>query len=53
MVRLVQTVHLCFTDTNNVSKQTKTSFHMTHVTYELHMVSPKLFLSLWYIRRKP
>ena len=27
MVRLVQTVHLSCTDTNTISKQTKTSFH--------------------------
>jgi hypothetical protein len=32
MVRLVQTVHLSCTDTNAVSKRTKTRFHMTHVT---------------------
>jgi hypothetical protein len=30
--RLVQTMHLFFTDTNTVSKQTETWFHMTHVT---------------------
>jgi hypothetical protein len=30
MVHLVQTVHLYFTDTNTVSKRTKTRFHMTH-----------------------
>ena len=29
MVRLAQTVHLSCTDTNTVSKQTKTRFHMT------------------------
>ena len=32
MVRLVQTVHLSCTDTNTVSKQTKTRCHPTHVT---------------------
>jgi hypothetical protein len=36
MVRLVQTMHLSFTNTNNISKWTETIFHMTHVTYELH-----------------
>jgi aminoglycoside N3'-acetyltransferase len=30
MERLVQTVHLYCTDTNTVSKRTKTRFHMTH-----------------------
>jgi hypothetical protein len=32
MVRLPHTVHLSCTDTNTVSKQTKTRFQMTHVT---------------------
>ena len=32
MVHMVQTVHLSCTDTNTVSKQTKTRFHLTHVT---------------------
>jgi hypothetical protein len=30
IVRSVQTVHLYCTDTNTVSKRTKTRFHMTH-----------------------
>jgi hypothetical protein len=41
------------TDTNTISKWTKTRFHMTHVTFEFHRVRPKWFLSLWYVRRKP
>jgi hypothetical protein len=41
MVRLVQTVDLCCTDTNTISKRTKTRFYMTHVTLELHQVRPK------------
>ena len=32
MVHLVQTVHLSCTDTNTVSRWTKTRFHLTHVT---------------------
>jgi hypothetical protein len=32
MVRLVQTVDLSCTDTNTISKRTKTRFYMTHVT---------------------
>jgi hypothetical protein len=32
MVRLTQTEHLSCTDTNTVSKQIETGFHMTHVT---------------------
>jgi hypothetical protein len=46
-------MHLSCTDTNNVSKQTETRFHMTHITYEFHKVRPKLFLSVWYVWRKP
>jgi hypothetical protein len=38
MVCFTQTEHLSCTDTNTVSKQTKTRFHMTHVTYEFHQV---------------
>jgi hypothetical protein len=53
MVCSVQTVHLSCTNTNNVSKQTKTRFHMIHVTYEFHRVRPKLFMSLWYVQYKP
>jgi hypothetical protein len=31
-VRLAQTVHLSYTDTNTVSKHTEMRSHMTHVT---------------------
>jgi hypothetical protein len=31
-VRLAQTVHLSYTDTNTVSKRTEMRFHLTHVT---------------------
>jgi hypothetical protein len=48
-----QTKHLSCTDTNTVSKQTKTRFHTTHVTYEFHQVHPKLFMSLRYVQCKP
>jgi gamma-glutamylcysteine synthetase len=53
MVRSVQTVHLSCTDTNIVSKRTKTRFNKTHITYEFHRVRPKLFMSLWHIQCKP
>jgi hypothetical protein len=53
MVCSVQTMHLSYTDTNTVSKRTKTRFHTTHVTYEFHRVRPKLFVSLWYVQFKP
>jgi hypothetical protein len=32
MVRLAQTVHLSYIDTNTVSKLTETRFYMTHVS---------------------
>jgi hypothetical protein len=41
MVRLVQTVDLSYTETNTISKWTKTRFYMTHVTLEFHLVRPK------------
>jgi hypothetical protein len=53
MVCSVQTVHLSCTDTNIVSKQTKTRFHTTHVSYEFHRVRPKLLMNLWYVPCKP
>jgi hypothetical protein len=45
MVCLVQTVVLPWTNTNSVSKWTKTRFHMTHGTYEFLRVRPKLFMT--------
>jgi hypothetical protein len=33
MVRLAQTVHLSYTDTNTVSQRNETRFQMTHITY--------------------
>jgi hypothetical protein len=53
MVCLVQTVHLSCTDTNTISKWTKTRFRIPHVTNEFHWLCPKWFLILWYIQHKP
>jgi hypothetical protein len=50
---LEQTVNLSWTDTNTVSKWTKTRFHMTHVTLEFYRVHEKWFLGLWYVWHKP
>jgi hypothetical protein len=50
---IAQTVHLSCTDTNNISKWSKTRFYMTHITLEFHWERPKWFLSLWYVRHKP
>jgi hypothetical protein len=52
-IRLTQTEHLSCPDTNTVSKQIETRFHMTHVTLGFHRLPPILFSSLWYVRRKP
>jgi hypothetical protein len=41
----VQTVLQPCTDTNTISKWTKTRFHMTHVTYEFHWVHLKQFMT--------
>jgi hypothetical protein len=53
VVSLAQTVYKSCTDTSNISKQTETWFHMTHVTLEFHRERPKLFMSLWYVWHKP
>jgi hypothetical protein len=52
-VCLAQTMHLSFTDTNTISKWTKTWFHKTHVTLEFPRVRPKWFMRLWFVRHKP
>jgi hypothetical protein len=41
MVCLALTVHLSCTDTNTISEQTETRFHMTHVVYQFHGGRPK------------
>jgi hypothetical protein len=51
-VCLAQTVLLSCKDTNNISKQNKTRFHMTQVTLGYHRVRPKWFLRMWYVRHK-
>jgi hypothetical protein len=52
MVRSMQTIQLSYTNTNTISKWTKTRFHTTHVTYEFRWVCPTLFMSLWYVQCK-
>jgi hypothetical protein len=53
IARSVQTVHLSCIEINTMSKWTKTSFHLTHVTKEFHQVCSKWFSSLWNGRPKP
>jgi hypothetical protein len=36
-----------------ISKRTESSIQLSHVTLEYHLVRPKWYLCLWYIRRKP
>jgi hypothetical protein len=49
VVHSAQIVHLSCVEINTISKQTKTSFHLTHVTSEYHRMRPKWFLILWYV----
>jgi hypothetical protein len=53
IVRLAQTMQLSCTDTNTISKQSESSFHLSLINYEYHRVRPKWFLSLWYVWCKP
>jgi hypothetical protein len=41
MLRLADIVHLSYTNTNIVSKQTEMRFYMTHVTKVLYRVCTK------------
>jgi hypothetical protein len=45
--------NLSYTETNTISNRTKTRLQMTNVTWKVHRVRPKWFLSLWYIRHIP
>jgi hypothetical protein len=54
--RMIYEPTVCLTQTENlstISKEIETRVHMTHITYEFHQVPSMLFLSLWYVRRKP
>jgi hypothetical protein len=53
MVCLAQAVQLSCTDTNTISKCTKTRFHMIHVTLEFHRVRAKWFMTFCYVWKKP
>jgi hypothetical protein len=53
IVRLAQTVHLSYVKISTISKRTQTSFHLSLVTKEYHLVRPKWFLSQRYIWCKP
>jgi hypothetical protein len=53
MVRSPQIVHLSCVKICTISKQTKTSIHLSLVTYEYHRVHLKWFLCPSYVWRKP
>jgi hypothetical protein len=53
MVCLVQTMHLSGIKISTISKWTKMSFRLCHITSEYHQVHLKWLLSLWYVQRKP
>jgi hypothetical protein len=53
MVCSVQTVHLSSVKISTISKRTEMSFCLSLITLEYHRVHLKLFLSLWYVPRKP
>jgi hypothetical protein len=53
MVRPAQSVHLSCVKITTISKRTETRFHLSLKTLEYHQVSPKWFLGLWYVWRKP
>jgi hypothetical protein len=53
MVRSMQTMHLSYVKISTISKRTEMSIHLSLVSLGYHRVRPKLFLSLWYIWRKP
>jgi hypothetical protein len=53
MLRSAQTVHQSCVKISTISKQAKTSIHLSLVTKEYHRVCLKWFPSLWYVQRKP
>jgi hypothetical protein len=52
VVHSVKVVQLSDAEINTVSKQTKATFDLTHVTYEFHRVPLKRFLWLLHVQRK-
>jgi hypothetical protein len=46
-------MHQSCVEINTISKRTQMSFHLPHITKEVHRVRPKRFLCPWYIQRKP
>jgi hypothetical protein len=53
MVHSPQIVHLSCIKISIISKRNETSTHFSLVTKEFHLVRPKWFLSLRYVRCKP
>jgi hypothetical protein len=53
MVHSAETLQLPCIEINNISKRTKTSFHLTNVTQKYHRLCLKRFPCPWYIQHKP
>jgi hypothetical protein len=53
VVHSMQTMLLSCAEINTFSKQSQTSFHLTHVTKEYCQVCPRWFMSLWYVLHQP
>jgi hypothetical protein len=53
MLHSAQIVHLSCVNISTISKQTKTSIHLSFISYEYHRVCLTWFSSLWYVQRKP
>jgi hypothetical protein len=47
VVHSVQTMHLSCAEANTISKQTKTSIHLTYITQEYNRVSQSDFQACW------
>jgi hypothetical protein len=43
-----QTVHQSFVEISTILKETKTSFHLTHITYEFHRLPKTIFVPILY-----
>ena len=53
MVYLAQTMHQSCTETNTISKRTKSRFQITHVIKKVYLVCSNWFMSIWYVPCKP
>jgi hypothetical protein len=52
MVRSARTMHLSCAEISTISKQTKMTFHLTHITYEFDWVCAERFACLLHVQPK-